>query len=576
MKTVYRDLPQKQAPVWRRLFFFGVLFVCFFALVLGGGYQVIYFAPQAKARLDAIYYGGRVETAHRGNIRDKDGRPLAMNADQYHAVADLHRLRQIYGAADGAPLPQAKIEALADALLMTPAQVADKLASSRDFIYLKKQIPPAQAQAVRRLDIRGIYPQYKSQRFYPNAFVAAHLIGHTDYEGVGRSGVESARQNDLSAQDGNVLLLRTTDGVPLRELDYEPAVDGADLRLSLDSRLQFFAYEALEKSVIRHGAQAGAVILMDVASGGVLAIASYPSFNPNRILQMDDTLQNRAISDVVEPGSTAKPLVAALALDNGLVAEDEIFPTQKPLRVAGNLVVRDTHIREDLDLAGVIAKSSNIGAVLLARRLGEEKLWRLYDQLGFGAGKVLNMAEENTGRLSAFEGWRRSDFATHAYGYGFSVNLLQLLRAYTVFANDGVLVQPRLETASAQVALPRVLSAQTARAVRRMMEAVTTPYGTARRAAIGGYKVAGKTGTTYKWNGGAYDREKPRAFFIGMAPATSPRYLAVVMIDEPRRNGFTGGAAAAPVFQAVMRRALLLGGVPPDNLNPAEQVALAE
>lgn len=558
MKTININQPQQRLSLPRAAIFFTVLFVFFAFVVVGGIYRVFQFWPELLRQLNVTYYSSQIVTAHRGNIWDRGGRPLAMNADQYHATADLNVMRSVYTN------PESVInERLLDVLEMPSDAAQQKLTSARDFVYLKKEIPPWKAQALRELKIKGIGSHYQSQRFYPNGEIVAHLIGHTDYKGVGRGGIENMQQQHLSPQDGEVKLLRTSRGESLQELDYKPAQNGGDSYLTIDSRLQFFTYQALREAAARHDAKAGAAVVMDVESGGLLALVNYPSFNPNHILKMNEQLRNRAVSDVVEPGSTAKPFVVALALENKKTKAKEILPTVKPVRI-GRLTVRDKHIRELLDVEGVIRESSNLGAVELATRVGKESLWEFYDALGFGNNKVLDLPEENTGLLRPHDKWRREDFATHAYGYGFSTSLLQLLRAYTVFARDGEVVNPVLE--KGQVGYrEQVLSPPIARQVRTMMESVATIDGTAQRAAIAGYRVAGKTGTVFKVHNGAYDSDKIRAYFVGMVPASSPRYLMAVMIDEPQQNGVSGGAAAAPVFQQVMRRLLLMNGIAPDG-----------
>lgn len=563
MNSYYLPPPRRRLAFARLLLFLVSLTLLFAALVIGGIFQIYRYWPTLSGELQNTYYGDWELPAHRGNIFDRNKRPLAMNADEYHAVAELRMLRV---TRDEAALRRLAAE-LAEVLDETEAAMVKKLMSQKDFVYLKKSVSPAVAARLRRMNVRGLRTRYESRRFYPNGEYFAHLVGYTDHKGLGRGGVEYLRRAHLTPHAGAARLLRTSQGEPLREIAFRPAKDGGDWRLAIDSRLQYFAYEALRTAVTKHGARGAAAIVMDVDSGGLLAVANYPSFNPNNILRADERLRNRALADVVEPGSTVKPFVVAMALEEGLTTEKEKLPTTTPLRI-GRLLVRDKHIREELDVVGVVGKSSNIGAVLLASRLGKQRLWRGYQKLGFDGGAILSLPEERAGLLRDYKEWRREDFATHAYGYGFSTTLLQLLAAYSVFAADGLLRRPFLESGGYGRDV-RVFSAKTARRVRTMMEQVTTAEGTARAAAVFGYRVAGKTGTAYKFDGGQYSDKKVRAFFVGMAPASRPRYLIAVMIDEPRRNGRTGGATAAPAFQQIMRRALLLGGVAPDALPPA-------
>lgn len=565
MTPLYLPVPRPQLRRGRLLFFFAALTALFAAVVVGGIVQVTRYWPALAKDLQNTYVRAWNVPAHRGNILDRNNRPLAMNTDEYNAVAELRQLRGTHSAAE----MRALAAALGGALGETAAAMERKLAAEKDFVYLKKNISPRAAARLRRLGARGVWAEYKSRRFYPSGEYWAHLVGYADHSGAGRGGVELLRNAELLPREGRARVLRTSRDEPLRELEFVPAKDGGDWRLSIDSRLQYFAYEALRRAAARHAAESAAAIVMDARTGEILALANYPSFNPNNIAAVDGRLRNRAVADAVEPASTAKPFVAAAALEAGVAGAADVLPTDTPLQI-GRLLVRDKHIREELDVAGVLGKSSNIGAVLLAARAGKERLWRLYDALGFGGGEILALPEERGGRLRHYRDWQEEDFATHAYGYGFSTTLLRLLSAYSVFAADGVLRLPSLEAGGGAGGSPgagrRVLSAAVAVQVRGLLERAVQPGGTGAAAAVAGYRVAGKTGTAFKWDGEKYNAGRVRAFFVGMAPASRPRYVAAVFVDEPRQNGRSGGAAAAPVFREIMRRALLFGGVAPDNL----------
>ena len=554
--------PPQRLAEWRCAVFVWILIAALAALPGLGVLRLAHFGPDLDASIRETYLSRRILPAHRGDIRDRDGRPLAMNVDVYHAYADLRILRET-------GFPPGLANRVAEILGEDPARIRARLDSPQSYVRLKNKIPAAAAARLNALETRGVSAEYDSARFYPNGAVAAHVIGFTNDEGVGREGVEFTAQDNLAESPGSAELIGASDGKPLWFLNYAAARDGRDQHLTIDLRLQFFAHRALTDAAIRHGAKAASAVLMDSQSGEILAMANIPSFNPNLRTGGADIRRNRAVTDLMEPGSTAKPFVAALALEAGLTRPDEILPTTKPLYIRP-LTVRDKHIREDLTVAEVVQKSSNIGAVLLARRVGAEPLWALYQRAGFGGGKLLHLPGESGGKLRRHDDWRPSDFATHAYGYGFSANLLQLARAYSAFANDGILATPTLERGAnrgPQGGEIRVMDAGVARLMREIMQGVATPDGTARAAAIPGYRVAGKTGTAYKITNGEYDSKRVRAIFVGMAPATRPRFVAAVMVDEPVKNGMSGGAAAAPVFRELMTRALLAYGVKPDDWN---------
>lgn len=559
--------PRQRLAEWRCAVFVWILIAALAALPALGLLRLAHFGPDLDDSIRETYHSRRILHAHRGDIRDRDGRPLAMNVDVYHAYADLRVLRET-------GFPKGLAKQVAEILDDDPARIRARLDLPQSYVRLKNKIPAAAAARLNALKTKGVGAEYHSARFYPNGAVAAHVIGFTNDQGVGKEGVEFTAQDNLAESPGRAELIGASDGKPLWFLDYADARDGRDQHLTIDLRLQFFAREALRRAVARHGARAASAVLMDARSGEILAMANIPDFNPNLRTGGADIRRNRAVTDLMEPGSTAKPFVAALALQAGLTRPDEILPTTKPLYIRP-LTVRDKHIREDLTVAEVVQKSSNIGAVLLAKRVGAEALWTLYEQAGFGGGKLLNLPGEAGGILRHHDGWRPSDFATHAYGYGFSANLLQLARAYSVFANDGVLIAPRLshdaaarslrDAQNAQNDQVRVMDAGVARQMREIMRGVATPDGTARAAAIPGYQVAGKTGTAYKLTDGEYDSKRVRAIFVGMAPASRPRFVAAVMVDEPVKNGLSGGAAAAPVFRELMTRALLAHGAAPDD-----------
>ena len=559
MTPVHFQLPPMRLERWRKYTVFALLAAGMLAPPILGPIRLNMFIPHADNEMLSRYQYQDTLPAHRGGIVDAIGRPLALNADVYNVRADTLVLMREEGRRVAEKLPD-----LVDILEIDEQILRKKLSSGGRFVLLRRALPPSRAQDLRDLKLRGLRVEYDSKRYYPQKNTAATLLGYTNYEDVGRTGIEFVRHRHLAGKGGQDRGLRARDGTRLIRTDWSPPQDGRTITLSIDSRLQFYAYQALKQALHHHHAAAGAAVIMDAHSGKILAAASLPSFNPNNIRGGNE--KNRAITDAVEPGSLAKPFIVAAALYKNETHAEEIFPTAKPHRIGGK-VVKDEHIREDLSLPGIIQKSSNVGAAMLAWRVGAEHVWRLYQQLGFGGGKVLHLPGETGGHLRHYEDWRPQDFTTHAYGYGFAVSLLQLLRGYSVFATDGLLVEPQIENGGIPKQRHRVLPAAVARQVRHFMEGVTRPGGTATRAAIAGYRVAGKTGTAIKHGPNGYEAGKYRAFFVGIAPVSKPRYVVAVMIDEPSQNGYTGGAAAAPVFEKIMRRALFLNGIVPDDVD---------
>ena len=551
----------------RIIFYFLMLSACFSLIVAGGVWRVTHFKQRLETRAQKTYHRSLSLFEHRGNIYGADQEvPLAMSTDDYHITADPWQLdREIRrsgkrAVACGDPQLTQRVARL----LELPAEhITDKIRDTdRRFVYLKKKVSPAVAGGVKALNCAALRSEYVSARFYPNGESVAHIIGYTNHLGVGQGGVEYTRHRALSPKQGKVSFVRTAGGVPLREITSQPARYGNNIHLTIDSRLQYTAYDALRGAVKKHRASSAAAVVIDSRSGDLLAVASYPSFNPNNIRHEDLGIQNTALSHRIEPGSTIKPFVVALALEKRRVRRGETLSTSRPLIVSGE-PLREDRIKEDLTVEGIIQRSSNIGAARLAQRLGGKPLSRFYRSLGLIDGIVLGLPDESGGYLSPAERWYERDLVNHAFGYGFQTTLLRLARAYSLFATDGALQRIRLHKEDRSGQLP-LLSGGVARTVRRMMESVTQPGGTAPAAAIAGYRVAGKTGTVNKVIDGQYSDKQVRSFFIGLAPASQPRYVVAVMIDEPTRGGQYGGQVAAPAFHRIMRHALLLGGVPPD------------
>jgi cell division protein FtsI (penicillin-binding protein 3) len=496
--------------------------------------------------------------AHRGMITDRNGEPLAVSTP----------VESVWASPADVELTSGQRTQLARLLNLGPEEIKRRLASSeREFVYLKRHLPPDDAAKVVQLGLPGIALKREYRRYYPDGEIIAHLIGFTDIDDRGQEGIELAYQDWLAGKPGSRRVIKDRLGDVVEDVESIRAPEqGRDVALSVDRKLQYLAYRELRAAVVQHRAKAGGIVVLDIASGEVLALANVPAFNPNNRGSVDATrARNRAVTDLFEPGSTLKPFTVAAALEAGLVRPESLVQTAPGYLTVGDARISDVHPGGALSISQVIQRSSNVGVAKLALALPREQLWTVLSAAGFGAPPHSGFPGEVGGRLRAYQSWRPIEQATLAYGHGISVSLLQLARAYTVFGTDGVL-QPltllrRDEAASGQ----RVLSAGTALAVRRMLETVVQPGGTALRAQVMGYRVAGKTGTAHKQVGGVYAPDRYVSSFVGMAPASKPRLLIAVMIDEPSDGQYYGGVVAAPVFSAVMSEALRMRSIAPDG-----------
>jgi len=503
--------------------------------------------------------------ARRGMVTDRNGEPLAISTSVSTVWADPQLLA---GRAEAVP-------ALANALDIEPQQLGTRLAQyERDrkhFIFLKRRIEPQSARAVADVvdgyKLTGVGMDTEYRRYYPGGEMFGHVVGFTNVDDAGQEGVELVFNDWLSADPGKRRVIQDGRGHVVEEVEQiKPPSHGHDLVLSIDRRLQFLAYRELKRAVKEHQAVSGSAVLLDVRTGEVLAMVNQPSFNPNAARSEPiESRRNRALTDVFEPGSTVKPFVVASALEAGLINPRTPVNTSPGFLTVGSNRVKDIHNYGVLDATGVITKSSNVGVVKIAQRMDRAVLWQVYGQLGFGHTTNVQFPGERTGFLPHFEGWSRFEHATLAFGYGLNVTTLQLAQAYAVLANDGVRRPVSLRKVDAIPEGERVFSENTARAVRLMIETVVSNKGTARRAAVPGYRVGGKTGTAKKATGRGYAKGKYQAVFAGMAPITDPRFVMVVMIDEPGGKKYYGGLVAAPTFAKVMQAALRLYNVPPDD-----------
>ena len=501
----------------------------------------------------------------RGKIVDRNNEPLAISTPVESVAAspaDVEMTRE-------------QAQRLGRLLNLNAADLKKKLAdTSREFVYLKRQIPPEDAARVVALGIPGVFLQREYRRYYPAGEVTAHLIGFTDVDGKGQEALELAFESEIAGRAGSRRVLRDRLGHIVEDVEsIATPQDGRTLRLSIDTKIQYLAYRELKAAVAAHRARAGGIVVLDVVTGEVLAIANVPSFNPNNRERFDPRrTRNRAVIDLFEPGSTLKPFTAAAALEAGTVRPESVIQTAPGHLAIGNRVIRDPHPQGALTVGQVIQKSSNIGAAKIALELKPEALWNLFNQVGFGVQPHSGFPGEVAGKLRAATTWRPIEQATMSYGHGISVSLLQLARAYLIFASDGELRPVTLVRRDAPPEATRVISAPTAQAVRRMLEMAVLPGGTAPRAQVVGYRIAGKTGTTHKIDGKGYAPDKYVSSFVGFAPASRPRLIVAVMIDEPGAGHYYGGAVAAPVFSEVMAGALRMLGATPDA--PVDNVVL--
>jgi len=501
--------------------------------------------------------------AHRGRIVDRFGDPLAISTP----------VKAVWAWPDQVVATPDQLRALAAALEMTPAALNQKLAQGGDFVYVKKPVAPEVADRAAALKIKGVHDENEYWRYYPGGEVMSHIVGFTGDHDVGQEGLELAQQSWLGGKQGSRRVIINRRGEIVEDVkSIRAPQEGRDLALSIDSRLQYLAFREIKAAVDANKARAGAAVMLDVKTGEVLALVNWPSYNPNnRIRVTRDKMRNRALIDTFEPGSTLKPFTIASALDAGKVRPGTIIDTAPGTLTIGHATIHDAHREGALTVEQVIQKSSNVGAAKIALSLPAETMWQTLSATGFGATPMTGFPGEVSGRLRPAKSWRPIEQATMAFGHGISVNLVQLARAYTVFATDGELKPVSLLKVDGAIAGRPVISADTARAVRRMLEMVVLPGGTAPKAQVAGYRVAGKTGTAHKLEGRVYV-DKYISSFVGFAPASNPRLVIAVMIDEPAGGQYYGGAVAAPVFSSIMGAALRLLGVPADA--PIDNVVL--
>ena len=551
-----------------------LVLVCFAAAVAAIEARVLYLQLVDRDFLTAQGDDRHLRTvqmsAHRGSILDRHGEPLAVSTPVDSIWVNPGELKPELG----------RLAELASVLGLDPDVLARRVTSNmeREFVYLRRHLSPAKATAVLSLGLPGVRTLREFRRYYPAGEVAGHVLGFTDIDDQGQEGLELAFDHWLTPEIGSKRVIQDRLGRVIGDVEQiKPARDGNTLRTSLDLRLQYLAYRELKRAVTENSAQSGSVAILDPFTGEVLAIVNQPSYNPNDRSQLDvSRYRNRAVTDILEPGSSFKPFILAAALESGLYSADTLVDTSPGiLSVNGRVLTEDTSNLGVIDVTTVLARSSNVGAAHIALSMDAESLWRVLTSFGIGRLTDSGFPGESAGVLNEPRHWRAIGQATLAYGYGLSVTALQLARAYSAIAAGGVLPSVSFLALDEPPPGERIISQSTASDMLGMLQAVVAPGGTARRAAISNYTVAGKTGTARKSGVGGYLEDRYTAVFGGIAPATDPRLVVVVVINEPRSGAYYGGQVAAPVFARIVAGALRQLAVAPDALAEPPVTAVA-
>jgi cell division protein FtsI (penicillin-binding protein 3) len=546
-----------KTPIWRSQFIVAVIALGFMGLVARAAYvQVIdnaFFKRQGTVRF--------VRTldlpANRGRILDRNGNILASSVP----------VPSIWANPEDMERDASKLKSLARLLGMSQAELDKKLKDEdKVFVWLKRQVDESVAKEIDALNIKGVYSRKEYKRIYPEGESVAHVVGFTNVENIGQEGVELTFNKDLGGKAGSRRVIKDRLGRVVEDIgEMDPPVDGRDLQLSIDSKVQYFAYEKIKETVLANKAAAGSVVVIDTKTGEILALVNYPSYSPGKRGNLSGAqLRNRALTDTFEPGSTMKPFVIGLALEKGIVKPETMIQTAPGYLQMGSAKITDSHAHGMLSVNQVIQKSSNVGTVKIAMQMQPQDMWQVFTQVGLGQKPKVPFPGVVSGKLRAYKTWKPIEQATMSYGYGLSTSLFQLAQAYTVFARDGELVPMSLVKTSEAPAGARVYTQQNAAAVRNMLHLVTSPGGTAPKAQTMGYSVGGKTGTAHKQEGKGYAGKKYRGFFVGIAPIDNPRIVVAVMVDEPTNGLYFGGDVAAPVFSQTVQQTLRMMGVQPD------------
>ncbi len=506
----------------------------------------------------------------RGVISDRNGEPLAVSTPVDSVWVNPGQLLEY---------PD-KIEPLARLLGASAEDIERKLTqrANKEFVWLKRRLNPIVTAQISALDLPGVYLQKEYRRFYPAGEVTAHVIGFTNIDDVGQEGLELAYDSWLAGSPGSKRVIRNRKGEAVEEVALiKESQPGQDLHLTIDRRLQYLAYRELKRTVIQHGARSGSVVVLDVNTGEVLAMVNQPSYNPNNPNDPGhdtDGMRNRAVTDVIEPGSVMKPIAIASVLENGIAVPTTPVETSPGYIVISGHTIRDHRNYGLLDVTGVLTKSSNVGVTQLALKLQPQQMWETYARFGFGEATGTGFPGESAGVLRNYRRWRQLEQATISYGYGVSATPLQLAQAYAAIANGGKLRQPAFIQGSNNPPVSAI-DPRIANAVAAMLETVTGVDGTGKRARVANYRIAGKTGTSHKASASGYAESRYVSSFVGFGPVSNPRLVSVVVINDPTGDEYYGGLVAAPLFSKVMTGAMRLLNIPPDNY-PAMLASVAD
>ena len=558
-----------KTPIWRSQFIVACIALGFIGLVLRAVYvQVVgnaFFIKQGTVRFER-----QLDIpANRGRILDRNGLILASSVP----------MPSIWASPEEMQANASQLKNLSQLLNMPLPELKKKISDTRrKHVWLRRQVDENTGKKIKELGIHGIYTTMEYKRMYPQGEAAAHVVGFTNVENTGQEGVELTFNTHLGGKNGTRRVIKNGQGHVVEGIgELVPPIEGKDLQLSIDSKVQYFAYQRLREAVLQNKASAGSVVVLDAQSGDVLALANYPSYMPDKRSNLSGAqLRNRALTDTFEPGSTMKPLIVGLAMEKGLVKPETVIDTAPGKVSMYGMTVSDAHPHDTLSVSEVIQKSSNIGTVKIAMKMPAKDMWEMYTQVGFGQKPQVPFPGAVAGRLRPYKNWRPMEQATMSYGYGLSTSLFQLAQAYTMLARDGEMAPVSLLKYQDKVSGVRVMSAKHASQVRTMLHMVTGPGGTAPKAQTMGYSVGGKTGTAHKLDGKKYAEKKYRGFFVGMAPIDNPRIVVAVMIDEPTGGFYFGGDVAAPVFSQTVQQTLRMLEVQPDMAVKPQVVAKAE
>lgn len=560
---IKNEVPQIRLSAWRSFLLFSLLVLGLISLVGRAAYLQGMHNDFLQEKGESRYSRVVEMNADRGMITDRNGQILAISSPVASVYADPKVIK----------ITPEQLKQLSNLLETDVAEIEHRIKrESSRFVYLKRQVVPDVAERIMKLKIPGIYLAHESKRYYPEGEFAAHVLGFTDINDEGQEGVERGWQETLAGELGHRRVIKDNKGRIIEDIEkIRMPKQGQNLILSIDRRIQYRAHAELKEAVQINKAKAGSIVVLDAQTGEILALTNLPVYNPNRRSTISsERIRNRALIDTFEPGSTLKPFTVAIAMEVGMVNSNTVMQTSPGMLRVGRKTIRDVNNKGELTVAQVIQQSSNVGTAKIALSLAPQTMWEMFNRSGFGMLTNSGFPGEASGILRSYNSWRPIEQATMSYGHGISTSLMQLARAYTIFTSGGELKPVSLLKQNMPIMGQRVISRDTALAMNHMLEMATKPGGTAPLAQINGYRVAGKTGTAHKLINGQYAQKHYISTFVGYAPASNPRLIIAVMIDEPSAGKYFGGAVAAPVFNKVMTSALRILNIPPDA--PANNV----